>query len=212
MRRALVVANGNPPSAEIVQPWVARADLIVAADGGAGKALALGIPPDAVVGDMDSVLGSMRRQLGRKVFHPRRSPYRTDLQKSVDYALERGCRDVTIIGATNGDRFDHILAAASLLVEFKDRARLRFVDDFFSAWRVERTARLRAPPGTIVSLLALPVAQGVTTSGLRWDLRNRRLAFGTLGIHNEIVRNPARVSVGAGDLIVFLGHRIYPHA
>ena len=53
--RVLVVANGEPPSGDLLHRLAARADLVVAADGGAIVALNAGITPDAVVGDLDSV-------------------------------------------------------------------------------------------------------------------------------------------------------------
>ena len=52
--RALVFANGDAPSARLVSETLREGDLIVAADAGARHALACGLVPHAVVGDLDS--------------------------------------------------------------------------------------------------------------------------------------------------------------
>jgi thiamine pyrophosphokinase len=210
MRRALVVGNSDLPPRALLDPWLERADLVVAADGGANRLLALGIEPDVVVGDMDSVLGSTRRRLGRDRFHPRLSAYRTDLEKAIEFAATRGAGDVTVIGASKG-RIDHVHATVAVLLDWSDRLRIRLVDDDFVTERVHKSARFRAPVGTLVSLYSPSEAGGVTTSGLRWALDGVTLKRGTLGIHNHVVANPVRVSVESGELLLFRGQRVEPH-
>lgn len=205
-----MAGNSELPPRDVLDPWLQKADVVVAADGGANRLLALGIEPDAVVGDMDSVLGSTRRRLPRARFHPRKSVYRTDLEKAIEYVAGRGYNDVTVVGASQG-RLDHVLGAVALLLEWGTRTRIRLVDAEFTTERVDGATRFRAPRGTVVSLWSPTVARGVTTRGLRWPLGNATLRRGTLGIHNHVVANPVQVTVTEGDLLLLRGHWMEPH-
>ncbi len=207
--RALVVANGEPPSASLLRELGAGADLIVAADGGAHAAMAAGLRVDMAVGDLDSLTDDARLSLGERILL-RADPNRTDLQKAVDYCIERGCEEIDI-AAAGGGRADHALANLSLLPLCRGKARVRILDDLFEVSLVEGTAVVDAPPGTVVSLVAIGECRGVSTSGLRWDLEARTLAFSPLGIHNEVATPPATVSVASGDLLLFRGRWVEKH-
>ncbi len=205
-----MVGNSDLPPRQIAAPWIERADLIIAADGGANRLLALGWEPDLVVGDMDSVLGSTRRRLGRRRFKAMRDPNRTDLEKALGVAHDRGCRDVSIFGVSKG-RLDHVLGAVSILLAWTSKFRLRLVDEDFTTEVVRRKLRFRAPPGTVVSLWAPSGAKGVDTRGLKWRLKGATLRRGTLGIHNFVEQSPVIISVAEGDLLVMRGHWVEPH-
>jgi len=100
--RALVFANGDPPSAALVEELHGRGDLIIAADGGARHALACDLVPDAVVGDLDSVDAAIRTAIPADNFHRVSELDTTDLEKAVAWAIERGCDEVEILGAGYG--------------------------------------------------------------------------------------------------------------
>jgi thiamine pyrophosphokinase len=208
--RALVIAGGDRPSETLVRRLAAAADLVVAADSGADAAIAYGLAPDAVVGDMDSLSASARRRLDSGLLYPSEDFDTTDLQKAVTFVVARGCTRVDIAGA-GGGRADHTLAGLSILVLFRGQAEVHVVDDLFDVRLVEGSATIDAPVGTVVSLVAIGPCTGVTTSGLRWELRDFPLTFSPYGIHNEVSRRPARVSVGSGDLLLFEGAWIEHH-
>lgn len=88
---------------------------------------------------------------------------------------------------------------------------MRLVDDQFLAFGVDGREAIDAPPGTIVSLVAIGRCEGVTTRGLRWDLDHYPLTFSPYGVHNEVATSPASVSVKRGDLLVFQGRYIDRH-
>ena len=62
-----------------------------------------------------------------------------------------------------------------------------------------------------VPLIAIGRCEGVTTVNLRWDLANHTLDFSPYGVHNEVARQPAAVSVTSGDLLLFTGRWVEPH-
>ena len=208
--RALVIANGDPPSAALLEELREGAALVVAADGGARSALALGLSPDVVTGDLDSI-GDARHAIPPDRIRPNPDPNATDLEKAVALCLDEGCDAVDIIGA-GGGRADHALANLSALVRFGRSARVRMVDERFAIELVDAEAEVEGPEGTVVSLVGIGRCEGVTTSGLRWELEDASLDFSAYGVHNEIATSPARVSVRSGDLLLFRGRWVEHHA
>lgn len=208
---ALVFANGDSPSAALIKELVESADLVVAADGGADKALDSGVTVDAVVGDLDSVSARARSVIPESAFHRVPAIDRSDLEKVVDFCIERGAGSIDIVAGGGGGRADHALANLSVVTLYRGRVRIRLVDDRFAVTLVEGEEIVDAPKGTVISLVALGHCEGVTTRGLRWDLDNAWLTFSTRGIHNEVAASPATVRVREGDLILFTGRWIEEH-
>lgn len=208
---ALVIANGEAPSLQLLNTLGNAAGLIVAADGGAAHAMAAGLAIDAVVGDLDSVTAAVRNALPAERFHRDTDPDRTDLQKAISFCIARGAKTVDV-AAAGGGRADHALANLSVLRLFRGQAVVRVIDDYFEVSLIEGQATVEAPIGTVVSLIAIGQAAGVTTTGLRWDLTDFPLAFSPQGIHNEVAAPPARISVAEGDVLLFRGRWVEKHA
>lgn len=208
--RALLFAHGDPPSRSLVESLRAGANLIVAADGGANLALEYGVAVDAAIGDLDSVSDAVRATLPAAAFHLDADPDRTDLQKAIDFCLGRGVTAIDVVAA-GGGRADHALANLAVLSLYRGRTRLTIHDDLFAISLVNGGATIARPPGTVVSLVAIGECTGVTTSGLRWDLRSATLPFSPLGIHNEVAVSPASVTVSGGDLLLFEGRWVEKH-
>ena len=97
-------------------------------------------------------------------------------------------------------------------MRFGRHARVRMVDERFAIELVDGEAGVEGPAGTVVSLVAVGRCEGVSTSGLRWELRDATLDFSARGVHNEIAHTPARVSVRSGDLLLFAGRWVERHA
>jgi len=206
--RAVVVADGDPaPSdARIAED----AELLIAADGGAGWLEEIGRRPDILVGDLDSVDPAVVRRLaaaGTEVIRHPAEKDASDSELALGVALERGADEVVMLGALGGGRLDHELANLLLLADPElPRRDLRIV-------RAGTTVRVLAGraslelgcgPGSVVTLL--PVggnAQGVATRGLRYPLDGETLRVGrSRGLSNEVVEAPASVWLGAGTLLV----------
>ncbi len=119
---AILVGDGDVPALAALDEawpgWDADAALVVAADGGATKAMAAGLAPDLVVGDGDSLgpagLASVR-EAGIPIEPADEAKDESDLELAVLAALARGATRFTILGALGGPRFDHALANAWLL-------------------------------------------------------------------------------------------------
>jgi thiamine pyrophosphokinase len=206
----LIIANGEQPSAALLWSLAAEATFVVAADGGADRALRCGITPDAVVGDLDSLSTEARAELDPDALFPVHDVDTTDLQKAIAFCVARGAELITVTGA-GGGRADHALANLSVLFGDHGGARVRMVDERFTIEAVRGSTTVEGEPGTVVSLVAIGRCEGVRTRGLRWDLDGVVLPFSAYGVHNEIRDSPATVSVAHGDLLLFRGRWVEQH-
>jgi thiamine pyrophosphokinase len=211
---ALIVADGDVPSRAAIDELlggVAPADLLVlAADGGALKATALGLSPQVVVGDADSLsdddVAELRRGGAEVLVFPRDKD-ESDTQLAVREAMRRGAERLVVVGAFGGKRVEHTLANILLLTLPELRGRDASLADGASVLRVlfggERL-EINGRPRDYVSLLPLSEqASGVTTEGLAYPLRDATLRQGPArGLSNEMTTERAGVSLAAGRLAV----------
>jgi thiamine pyrophosphokinase len=190
--------------------------LIVAADGGAFRAITLGCPPDLVVGDGDS-LGAdglaRLRSAGTALELAPVAKDESDTELAVAAALRRGADRLTILGALGGPRLDHALAniwllghpalAARAVVILDARSRIRLLAAPGTA-----AAVLVGRPGDLVTLLPFGAeAAGVTTGGLAYPLHDEPLRVGPArGLSNVRIAPEARVSLRSGRLLVIETH------
>jgi thiamine pyrophosphokinase len=180
--------------------------LIVAADGGYHLALAMGWSPDVVVGDLDSIEAEA---LDPKVVVERHSVDKdaTDLELALELVTRESPERVVVIGGTGG-RWDHELAVAGLLAS----ARWAHVEelDWLSArgWaHVVRGRRMiHGDVGATISLVPIGgEAEGVTSTGLRWDLHDETLfTSSTRGVSNVFRLPVADIGVARGCLLAVL--------
>lgn len=210
--RTLIIAASTDADTGSLPRLAQSADLIIAADGGAARALAAGVRPHVVVGDMDSlapdVLHSLRQAGVEIVTVPSRKD-ETDLELALVEAVRRGADDITIAGALGG-RLDHTLGNVYLLAMPQLRGRrVRLVDGRVEAFVIWEQANIRGQRGDTVSLIPLtPEVRGIETEGLEYPLRRESLFMGPgRGISNVMLGPVARVSTADGILLAVVIHR-----
>jgi thiamine pyrophosphokinase len=205
--RAVLVANGEIHVVEHILDTIGPNDLIVCADGGAARALALGLTPQVVIGDTDSMSPEVRRELEEAGTHfvvcsP--SKDETDSELAMHYCVEQGASHILFLGAL-GDRLDHTLANLLLLAEPTWRAvSVRIMDGNVSVELCSSRCEITGKPGDIVSLLPWGgEVTGVQTSGLQYPLEDEPLPFGAArGVSNVMLGKHAVVTIRSGLLLV----------
>lgn len=204
--RALVIANGTPPEPGLVHRLARDADLVVCADGGALAALAAGLRPHWIVGDLDSLTEGMIAgwlPLGTGI---RRYPARkdeTDLELALLHVLQCGADEITIVGALGG-RVDQTLANLFLLAMPALRGvRTRIRDEYCEVQLIDGEGTIRGQVGDTVSLLPLGGdAVGIETEGLEWALEGGTLTLGgARGVSNVLTAPVAAVRLRSGLLL-----------
>ena len=205
---AVVVADGDPApeDADVAK----RADLVIAADGGARWLEGQGLRPHLVVGDLDSLdepaVERLRGSGTRVTRHPAEKDA-SDTELALEAAVASGADRIVVLGAFGGSRIDHELANVLLLADpafagvdvrlQRGRTHLRAVEG-------PASLTIEVAAGGTVTLLPIRAdALGVTTRGLSYALSDGTLVMGrSRGLSNVVEEEPASVSLRAGSLLV----------
>lgn len=162
--RGVTVIGGGQVTRSDLALATTVAPLLVAADGGADRALELGRMPDWVIGDLDSVSNR-----GRAAVPPDRLLHVAE-QDSTDFVkcLTRIRAPVVMAVGFAGLRLDHTLAALTALVA-QDVGRVIMIASDDVIFAAPPRVTLPLMPGTRVSLYPMGPARG-TSSGLEWPI------------------------------------------
>lgn len=193
MHEHIVVISGSSPLAQHVVDAVPDEAIILAVDGGIDHALAAGLSPSGLIGDLDSVTPAglaWAEEYATISRHPTDKVH-TDTELALRFAANMNPARLTLIGG--GDRLDHGLAAIGAL----GHDALTSVPRLDGWWDGQHIECLHGPgqlelelaPGSTLSLLALHGScAGVTISGVRWPLIGADLApVVGLGVSNQVI-------------------------
>lgn len=180
---------------------VKRGDLVIAADGGYRYLADLGITPDIVLGDFDS-LGYVPEK--SRVFPVEKDD--TDAMLAVRCGLEQGYKDFVLYGTLDGPRLDHTIANLQTLQFLADRQATGFLVGCNQIATVVHSGLLALPAtykGTVSVFCMGADARKVTIEGLKYTLQNGTLSAGfPLGVSNAFTGQNAKISVGEGSLLI----------
>lgn len=207
MSRIVIFANGVLPDLEHARLLLRPDDTILCADGGSRHAFALGLTPQAVIGDLDSVGDAERQRIEAVGIVVLRHPHdkdQTDLELSLQYGLEQKPSSILIVAAL-GNRLDHTLGNLVILADSRLAALdCRLDDGVEEAFLCRSGSHVHGTAGDLVSLIPWGGAvAGVRTDGLRWPLLGETLYPETSrGISNEMLSDTARIQLVSGLLLV----------
>lgn len=188
-----------------------KPDYVISVDGGLEKTRTLGLVPDAIVGDFDTVdhkvLEEYRRIPGILWDVHRPEKDETDTELAVNTALKLGCTRITILGATGG-RMDHELSNLHLLKLCLDqKAEAWICDPQNRVYLLDKgkTFRKKDVYGKYISFIPLTEqVRGITLTGFKYPLTRRDISMGAeagLCVSNEILGEEASIAFDSGILI-----------
>ncbi len=213
--RAIVIANGNISNTALVRkrlkedPGSGGDDIIISADGGVSNTLEMGLIPDVVIGDMDSIKQAVKEKMmenSRETRFIAASPAKdeSDTQLAVSYALGLGLKKVIIAGATGG-RIDHTLANIMLLASpGLKNIDARILTDDSEIFVIEDSCTIKGKIGKLVSIFSLsPHTYFYKTEGLKYKLEDEKLFFSPVrGLSNVFTEKTARIDIKEGQLLI----------
>ena len=207
LKRIIVFANGDLPDLNKARPLLHADDFIICADGGTSHALALGLTPNLVIGDLDSLAKGQWQELekiGVSIELFPRDKNETDLELAINRAIELEPKQLVIVAAFGG-RLDQTLANMTLLIDPRLATfDVRLDDGVEEALVCRSQAKVHGRTGDIVSLIPWgnPVHH-IRTRGLKWPLDNETLfPEKTRGISNEMSGEVASIEIGSGLLLI----------
>jgi len=213
MPRVVIFANGELPDLDAARSLLQPGDYLIAADGGANHLMKMGILPEAVIGDLDSVDEDILFELTAaevNIEQYSEDKDETDIELALQYAVELGAASILIVGALGG-RLDQTLANLSILTDpLLPKIDIRLDDGVEEVFFCRATAdkggqvEVRGRSGDTVSLIPWhgPV-EGVATEGLQWHLYGETLyPEKSRGVSNVMLGETASFKIEKGLLLV----------
>jgi thiamine pyrophosphokinase len=205
-----IFLNGQYTDAEFDRRVAERSDVLLAADGGAARLAALGLRPEAVVGDLDSLAGEVARELRAAGVTFERFPVRkdqTDAELAADRAVGLGAERVVLTGAL-GDMFDHVLGHVAVLRRLVRKgvtAELVAPTVWATVLCGPAAARLIGVAGRRFSLLALAPEAVITLLGFEYELTAKLVrADSCLCLGNRVEADEPLVRVHDGEALLMV--------
>ena len=184
----------------LIEP-LADDDYIIAADGGLAHVEKLGMTPNGILGDFDS-LGYTPS--GSTVFPVEKDD--TDAMLAVRKGLELGFQEFYLYGSLDGPRLDHTVANFQTLQFLCDHGAFGYLigKDYIVTAVKNGSVRFPASCSGIFSVFCMGAdAKGVTIQGGKYDAENVTLSAGfPLGVSNHFEGRDVTVSVEAGSLLI----------
>ena len=195
----VTLVGGAPLGARILSMALARAPIVVAADGGADRALAAGVMPQAVIGDFDSISADARARIPPERQHPIAEQDTTDFDK----ALRSVAAPFVLALGFSGARADHGLAVFNTLLRHPGQPCVILgADDAVFLCPPALTLRMR--PGDRLSLFPMGAVAG-ESHGLRWPIGGLDFApDGRIGTSNEVSTPEVRLAFDAARMLVIV--------
>lgn len=202
MGKTAFICTGGALWSELIVERPQEDALIIAADAGFLTAQKLGLVPQVVLGDFDS-LGEPDVPRGTELIRVPAEKDETDTQLAVRLALERGATDITIVGGLGG-RLDHTLSSVAILEDLHARHVQAVMTDGKNRVRFLRNDSaliLRSDMKYLSLIAADPTVKGVTLEGCKYPLKNARISRrNQFAVSNEIVGNCAFIDVRKGGV------------
>lgn len=203
---ALIALNGDLPAEHVFQ---GLADIpLIAADGAANALARIGVLPEFVVGDLDSITQETLLLLeGTAEFVVEPGQNTNDFEKTLQFARTQLWSRVLVMGLHGGD-LEHTLNNWSVLMRWARDLHVIGLDRERYAIPVFTDMHLPVTTGEIISLIPQPHAR-ITTEGLHWTLSNEELSLGSReGARNRAVADAVHIAVHEGSLLVFCDARL----
>ncbi|PAC27527.1 thiamine diphosphokinase [Flectobacillus sp. BAB-3569] len=202
---ALIIANGEACSQELLGQLLEWSPLIVVLDSAIHRVLELGIKVDVLLGDFDRELDTdaiRSAQYPIEIVHtPDQEKH--DLEKAFEYLIARGFPAANVVWAT-GRRADHTMTNITNVVRFRDQLKIVMIDDYSKIYLLPYQFEKWYTKGTPISLIPIGDVQGIQTSGLKYNLFDESLTLGyRTGSSNEAEQDGfVKISYKKGDLLM----------
>lgn len=188
---ALIIANGEACSKELMGQLLEWSPLVIVLDSAIERVLELGIKVDVLLGDFDRGLDPNKYL---ELQYPMEIVYtpdqeKTDLEKAFDYLIDRKIPAVNVIWAT-GRRTDHTITNLTNIVRFRDKLKIVILDDYSKVFLLPYKFEKWYPAATPISLIPIGSVKGISTQNLKYQLNDEELHIGyRTGSSNEVLND-----------------------
>jgi thiamine pyrophosphokinase len=179
MKKCIILANGKPPKKNIISFFQKKGyNKLICADGGANSALKMGLVPNVIIGDLDSIsLDALQNFQSKSQIIQLKRQTDTDVEKCLKYAISRGYNEALLVGVT-GNRLDHSFCNIGIMLKFFPKINLSLFAENSFLKPYKGNVQIKTIPGEIISIYGFNKNTKITSKGLKYPLKNIALPFG----------------------------------
>ncbi len=179
MKKCIILANGEPPSKKVFNFFQSLDyNSLICADGGANSAAKLGLIPDFIIGDLDSINPDVLRYFsGKSKIIQIKRQNDTDAEKCLKYAIKNRFSEVILLGST-GDRLDHSFCNIGMVLKYFNRVSIKIVHKKSLLSAYSGNVTLKTVQRETISIYGIDTKTRITSTGLKYQLKNVSLPFG----------------------------------
>lgn len=202
---ALIIANGASCSFDLLGQLLEWSPIVVVLDNAIDRVLQLDIKVDVLLGDFDGDFDPeiyKEKQYPLEIVHTPNQD-KTDLEKALDYLIEKGHKAVNIVWAT-GKRADHTLTNITNIVSYRNKIKIVMLDDHSKIFLLPNKFEKWYTANTPISLIPVGKVTGITSQNLFYPLQNDELTLGYRTGNSNHVSQDGIVTITheTGDLLL----------
>ena len=201
--RCVIIGGAGIADYDLIRSYIRADDYVICCDSGLRHMEGLGVTPSLIVGDFDS---HEDPHMDVETITLPVAKDDTDTVYAAKEGMERGYSDFVLLGAV-GERFDHSLVNAYMLIMLAQRGCRGTIVDDYSEMELVRAGETACVPDRypFFSLVALEgPAKGVTIEGAKFCIRDAEIAPSyQYATSNEVVPGTeARITLKEGSLLL----------
>jgi len=179
MKKCIIIANGKSPSKKVVDAFYKKGfNTIICGDGGVNSARNLGITPDFIIGDLDSIsLSTLKYFKNKSTVIKIKRQNDTDVEKCLKFAIRKKFDEVVLLGVT-GDRLDHTICNLGIVIKFFGKIKIYLSAESSFLTSINKTTEFNSKVGETISIYAFDDKTKISSVGLKYKLNNTALPFG----------------------------------
>ena len=206
LKKCIILANGKPPKKSLITFFQKNGfETLICADGGANSALKMNLFPKVIIGDLDSISSESLEKFiphsGTKIIQLKRQND-TDVEKCLKYAINKNYDEVLLTGVI-GNRLDHTFCNLGIVLKFFSQLNISLIAESSLLRPYKGNVKLKTNPGEIISLYGFDSKTKITSSGLKYPLRNVSLPFGEKeSTSNVVTGKTIELKINGGIIFV----------
>lgn len=206
--KVVLFASADIDDYSFCEQYLKNANCIICCDGGMRHTKKIGVLPNYILGDFDSVSAEILEYYRSKNIEVKQFPTQkdeTDMELGVDFSVELGADEVIMIGGI-GSRFDHTLANAQLLMRLLKKGIIaKLVNEKNEIQLIDKEITVYGKKGDLVSTIPLSMeVKGIDLYGFEYPLKNAVLTIGgdIVAVSNIMLGEKAEIKIKEGYLLV----------
>ena len=203
MPRFIIVGAGDF-SAKDMPAELLEDDYICAADAGYLALCSIGVAPDLIIGDFDSMPEPTTTDIEKIKLAVVKDD--TDISFCIKEGIRRGYKDFLILGALGGKRLSHTFANIQLLSMLRDMGGNGMIQSSGTRlWllKASESLTIAGEDGDLLSIYSLSDESEVSLQGLYYPLDHGIITRGfPLGVSNQFTSADAIATVHSGEALI----------